>query len=68
MENLAVWDVLSSVGADGGSRAHLLALGAEGLDEAIAESLANGWLWCDEKDVYRLTDTGQAALDEHTLA
>jgi hypothetical protein len=68
MKNLAVWDVLSSVETtDGASHAHLLALGSEGLDEAIAESVANGWLWRDELEIYRMTDDGQAALDEHAL-
>jgi hypothetical protein len=68
MENLVVWDVLSSVETtEGASHAHLLALGSEGLDTLIAESVANGWLWRDEQDVYRMTDAGQAALDEHML-
>jgi hypothetical protein len=66
MENVTVWAVLSSVETTGGaSHGHLLALGSDGLDEAIAEAVANGWLWRDEQDVYRLTDDGQSALDQH---
>jgi hypothetical protein len=69
MENVTVWDVLKSVEqAEGATHGHLLALGATGLDAATAEGVANGWLWLDEHEVYRLTDDGQTALDEHGLS
>lgn len=69
MENLEVWDVLSAVErGEGASHAQLLAMGSEGLDEAIAEAIANGWLWRDEQDVYRMTDDGQTAADGHGTA
>ncbi|MCW3040839.1 MAG: hypothetical protein JWM31_2744 [Solirubrobacterales bacterium] len=68
MSSVSAWDVLESVErAEGGTHGHLLELGSDGLDAAIAEATANGWLWLDELEVYRLTDGGQNALDSKRL-